>query len=53
MKPILLAVLTLGLLLAPASQIMAVCQDPPWNPGGEGSKKPVPTPSPTPAKPNK
>ena len=51
MKTILFAILTFGLLLAPASRLAAVCQDPPWNPGGEG--KPTPKPSPTPAKPNK
>lgn len=51
MKAILLALLSFGLLIAPASHLKAVCQDPPNNPGGEG--KPTPTPSPTPAKPGK
>lgn len=57
MKTILLAILTLGLVLAPASQLKAVCQDPPLDPPikppGEGARTPTPTPSPTPVKPNK
>jgi len=53
MKTILLAILTLGLLIAPASRLDAVCTAPPVNPGGEGSTNPAPTPSPTPAKPGK
>ena len=51
MKTILLAILSFGFLIAPASRLAAVCQDPPNNPGGEGSQKPTPTPTPT--KPNK
>jgi len=62
MKTLLLAILTAALLIAPASRLAAVCQDPepPKPPGNEGSANPSPspvpanpTPTPTPAKPNK
>lgn len=40
-------VLAVGLLVLPASSLLAVCQDPPNPPTGESNPKP-PAPAPTP-----